>query len=276
MQFYTYIALLSIQAHARFGQQNPPVQGKVAGLQGLSQNAGTLSGQIPSTLLGGADPCAKLTLADTIAKAGGLDAAKDLVNTESNFNPFTQTGPKFCQDPALPATPELRGILAQVSDSDLKVPFGANGGLNSEAINKIAATSRITPIANNAGKSVAQLYADAGFKDQVGFTGAVSNAPAATNPPATQTQANGDVTMTVTATVTVNSCAATATGLAGSNNAAGSGGNGNGNGTGANTDVNAGTNAGANNGQQATDPKAVFKSLADLVNQMQQVISKLI
>ncbi|KAI8909220.1 hypothetical protein EDD86DRAFT_191127, partial [Gorgonomyces haynaldii] len=153
---------------ARFGQQNPPAQEKVNAAVG-----GSLGGQVPSTLLGGADPCAKLKLADEIvaAKAGdqaALDAAKALVNTEANFNPFTEGAlPKFCADAALPATKELRGILAQVSDQDLKTPFGANGGLTAAQINDIATKSVQTPLAAD-GKSVAQLYKEQGFNDFVG------------------------------------------------------------------------------------------------------------
>ncbi|KAI8905804.1 hypothetical protein EDD86DRAFT_193470, partial [Gorgonomyces haynaldii] len=158
-------SLVIYSVSARFGQQNPPAEGKVSAAVG-----GGLGGQVPSTLLGGADPCAKLQLADKIvaAKPGdqaALDAAKALVNTEANFNPFVAgAAPKFCADAALPATKELRGILAQVSDQDLKTPFGANGGLTAAQINAIATKSLQTPLAAD-GKSVAQLYKEQGFND---------------------------------------------------------------------------------------------------------------
>ncbi|KAI8895865.1 hypothetical protein BC833DRAFT_507365, partial [Globomyces pollinis-pini] len=130
---------------------------------------GSLGGQVPSTLLGGADPCEKLRLADTVvaAKPGDaavLQAARELINAEANFNNFQQAGPKFCNDPTLPVTPELRGVLAVVSDEGVQQKFGANGGATAQQINDIAKASVTTPLAAD-GKSVGQLFIEQGFNN---------------------------------------------------------------------------------------------------------------
>ncbi|KAJ3310221.1 hypothetical protein HDV04_005160 [Boothiomyces sp. JEL0838] len=210
---YSKIVITAFLAivNARFGQQNP----NLGDLQALLGGAvgGPLSGDIPSTLLGGADPCAKLSLADKIAAAKPGDAAvltiaKKLVNTESNFNPFgAGADPKFCNNPALPATPELRGILAQVSDDGLQQKFGANGGLNNDQINAIATKSLTNPLPAD-GLSVAQLYLQQGFKDFVGADKVQTPGNAANNQN-TQSINNANTgVVTVTQTVTVD-CAAT-------------------------------------------------------------------
>ncbi|KAI8916266.1 hypothetical protein EDD86DRAFT_244198 [Gorgonomyces haynaldii] len=212
---YSTILFAIPAVYARFGQQNPPVQGQVQQAVGGGEG-GTLSGSVPGTLLGGADPCAKLQLADKIVatKPGDkavLDAAKALVHTESNFNPFgAGAAPKFCADAALPATKELRGILALVSDQDLQTPFGAKGGLTAAQINAIATKSVQTPLAAD-GKSVAQLYKEQGFNDFVGAgniqggAAAPPQAPPAQAPPAQQGNQGGNKKV-VTVTETVNSC----------------------------------------------------------------------
>ena len=107
--------------YARFEQLHPPAKDAVKLAVG-----GTISGTIPEALVGRADPCAKLIIADTVAAAkpgdkAALEAAMDLVATESNFNTFKPGAlPKFCNDTSLPKTPELRGILSLVSDRRIR------------------------------------------------------------------------------------------------------------------------------------------------------------
>ena len=164
MQAITLIICIST-AYSRFEQQNPPAE-KAAFLA----VGGSISGTVPNSLLGSTEPCVKLMVADTIASAkpgdkAALEAAMDVVATESNFNPFIAGSlPKFCNDTSLPKTPELRGILSLVSDQDLPTPFGGSGGLTADAINAIAKASRKSPLPAD-GKSVAQLYLEQGFKD---------------------------------------------------------------------------------------------------------------
>ncbi|KNC97106.1 uncharacterized protein SPPG_07501 [Spizellomyces punctatus DAOM BR117] len=161
----------------RFGQQNPPVEGKIGQLQALKNGlAGTLSGQVPSTLLGAADPCAKLQLADTIVQAAPGDAAtlaaaRELVNAEQNFNPANNGKPKFCGNPNLPATKELRGILPKISEVD-----NLQGAA---AFNQISSKSLADALAGNVknvdGKSVADQIVEAGFTDFAGAPVAGNN-----------------------------------------------------------------------------------------------------
>jgi len=120
--FTRFSAILAIAAvaEARFGQEQVPV----AAIQALSNfgnpgQAATLAGSVPSSLLGAADPCAKLKLADDIVAALGNDpavlaAASGLVAAEQNFNPFATDVPNICGDASLPATTELRGITPLV------------------------------------------------------------------------------------------------------------------------------------------------------------------
>ncbi|TPX63754.1 hypothetical protein SpCBS45565_g06376 [Spizellomyces sp. 'palustris'] len=161
----------------RFGQQNPPVEGKIGQLQALKNGlAGTLSGQVPSTLLGAADPCAKLQLADTIVQAAPGDAAtlaaaRELVNAEQNFNPANNGKPKFCGNANLPATKELRGILPKISEAD-----NLQGAA---AFNQISSKSLADALAGNVknvdGKSVADQIVEAGFTDFAGAPAAGNN-----------------------------------------------------------------------------------------------------
>ncbi|RYO93693.1 hypothetical protein DL762_000898 [Monosporascus cannonballus] len=142
----TLISAILAVAEARFGQEQVPV----AAIQALSDfgnpgEAATLSGAVPGVLLGAADPCGKLSLADDIVATLGNDpqviaAARELVAAEQNFNNFATNVPNICGDASLPATEELRGVVPLVdpavvgsdvenanSELSLQTPFDANG-----------------------------------------------------------------------------------------------------------------------------------------------------
>ncbi|GKT92166.1 hypothetical protein Ct61P_10016 [Colletotrichum tofieldiae] len=120
--------------------------------------AATLAGGIPSTLLGAADPCAKLELADKIAALGDgadvLDAAKGLVAAEQNFNPFATSVPNICGDASLPATEALRGI----------VPLIDPAVTGSDTENANSAASLTSPF-DASGLSVAEVMQAQGFSN---------------------------------------------------------------------------------------------------------------
>ncbi|KAI9094561.1 hypothetical protein DFS34DRAFT_628202 [Phlyctochytrium arcticum] len=203
----TLVASTTIAAPAggmqrrRFGQQNPPVQGEIGGLAALKNGqAGTLSGQVPSTLLGAADPCLKLRLADTIVQEAGGDAAalaaaQRLVNAEQNFNPFNGGKPTFCADASLPATPALRGILPLISEED-----NLNNAAATNVITKKSLADALAgTVKDVTGKSIAQQLIDAGFNDFKNAGGAATPPPPATGttapppPPAPTTPTAGGI-----------------------------------------------------------------------------------
>lgn len=117
----------------------------------------------------------QLTQADNIVSTLGTDpqviaAARGLVAAEQNFNPFVVSVPSICDDPTLPTTQELRGVVPLVDP--------AVGGSDTENANQ--ATSLTTPF-DATGLSVAQVMAAQGFSN---FTtkaadGTVGTAPAA-------------------------------------------------------------------------------------------------
>ncbi|KAK3987232.1 hypothetical protein QBC44DRAFT_295617 [Cladorrhinum sp. PSN332] len=145
---FLLVAALASMGEARFGQEGL-VQNIIQGLGafGPAGAAGTLAGQTPGVLLAGASACAKLELADEIVATLGTDpqviaGAAALVAAEKNFNPFAVDIPTICSNAALPATPELRGIVPLVdpavegadvqnanSAASLANPF-ADGGLS--------------------------------------------------------------------------------------------------------------------------------------------------
>ncbi|RYP90796.1 hypothetical protein DL770_003057 [Monosporascus sp. CRB-9-2] len=142
----TLISAILAVAEARFGQEQVPVAAiQALGDFGNPGEAATLSGAVPGVLLGAADPCGKLSLADDIVATLGNDpqviaAARELVAAEQNFNPFATNVPNICGDASLPATEELRGVVPLVdpavvgsdvenanSELSLQTPFDANG-----------------------------------------------------------------------------------------------------------------------------------------------------
>ncbi|KAK0749751.1 hypothetical protein B0T18DRAFT_437186 [Schizothecium vesticola] len=170
------VAALLAVAEARFGQEGL-VQNFIQALGefGNPGEAATLGGQTTNVLLGGANACAKLVLADTIVATLGndqavIDAARILVAAEKNFNPFAQSIPTICDDASLPATPELRGIVPKVD------PAVAG----SDIANANAASSILNPFQAD-GLSVADVAIANGFANltRQGSDGATSDAGAA-------------------------------------------------------------------------------------------------
>ncbi|PGH18428.1 hypothetical protein AJ79_00497 [Helicocarpus griseus UAMH5409] len=150
-------ALLAALIEARFGQEQIPVDAIQSLQVGDAGEAQTLAGQVPGVLLGGADPCERLQLADQIVTDLGdsndvIEAAKGLVAAEQNFNNFQADVPTLCDDPTLPATEALRGIIPLV-DPDVEGSDVQNA--NSEA-------SLTTPF-NSDGLSVAAISEANGF-----------------------------------------------------------------------------------------------------------------
>lgn len=92
-----------------------------------------------------------------------LAAAIGLVAAEQNFNNFVADIPKICDDPTLPATEALRGI----------VPLVDPGVGDSDVENANSAKSKTAPFPN-AGLSVAQVMAAQGFTN---FTTPAGGAP---------------------------------------------------------------------------------------------------
>ncbi|KAF9876858.1 hypothetical protein CkaCkLH20_05704 [Colletotrichum karsti] len=154
------IAAILAVVEARFGQE----QGPVAAFQALNNvgqpgEAATLAGGIPGVLLAAANPCDKLTLADKFVTQLGdsqevVDAAKELVAAEQNFNPFAVSVPNICGDASLPATEALRGIVPLVDP--------AVTGADTENAN--SATSKTTPF-DATGLSVAEVMQAQGFSN---------------------------------------------------------------------------------------------------------------
>jgi len=154
------IALAIAYVEARFGQEQIPV----AAIQALTDfgepgAAGTLSGQVPGSLLAGASACDKLALADEIVAQLGTDpaviaAAQALVGAEQNFNDFADATGRICNDATLPATAELQGIL----------PLFDPAVAGADVQNANAALSLQTPF-DAAGVSVAELSRAQGFEN---------------------------------------------------------------------------------------------------------------
>ncbi|KAJ4292889.1 hypothetical protein N0V88_005549 [Collariella sp. IMI 366227] len=160
---YVKVAVLTAllaSVQARFGQEGA-VQSVISALGNFGQpgQAATLAGQSPGVLLAGANACAKLQLADQIVITLGNDqaviaAAAALVAAEKNFNPFSVSIPSLCSDVALPATPELRGI----------VPLVDPAVTGADVENANSAASLDSPF-NSDGISVAEIAAANGFSN---------------------------------------------------------------------------------------------------------------
>lgn len=196
-------AILAL-AEARFGQEQVPVSA-VSALSSFGNpgEAATLAGAVPGVLLGAADPCGKLTLADKIVTTLGNDpqvisAAAALVGAEQNFNPFTASTPNICGDATLPATQELRGI----------VPLVDPAVVGSDTENANSATSLKTPF-DATGLSVAQVMVAQGFSNFTSNGQAQSGAGAGTNTNAgTNSSSTTTTSAAVAATTTAAGCAA--------------------------------------------------------------------
>jgi hypothetical protein len=155
------VAALMAFAEARFSQEGL-VQSAVQALsdRGSPGAAGTDAGQTPGVLLAGANACAKLTLADKIVKDLGntadvIAAAQKLVAAEKNFNPSAQSIPTICSDATLPVTLALRGITPLIDPAVV----------GADVANALSAQTLKAPLANNAGKSIADLLKLNGFSN---------------------------------------------------------------------------------------------------------------
>ncbi|KIM97507.1 hypothetical protein OIDMADRAFT_169350 [Oidiodendron maius Zn] len=209
------LSALVATTQARFDQEQVPIPAiQALSNFGQSGQAATLAGSSIGTLLAAADPCAKLKQADLIVSELGTDpqvisAAIGLVAAEQNFNPFVVSIPTICNDPTLPTTVALRGVVPlvdpAVGDSDVE--------------NANSATSKKSPFSND-GLSVAQVMVAQGFSNFTLSTGGSASsgaasgaAPAAATSPCVQT-----VTVTTTSscigTVTVTAAAAADTSVA--------------------------------------------------------------
>jgi hypothetical protein len=148
--------------HFSFGQEQG--NGAIAAIEaltdlGTSGQAATLAGNSIQFLLAAANPCGKLTQADTIvAELGTSDAAiaaaRGLVAAEQNFNPFVVDVPSICSDPTLPTTAALRGVVPLID------PAVVGEALENANSNK----SIITPFPAD-GLSVAQVMVAQGFSN---------------------------------------------------------------------------------------------------------------
>ncbi|KAK4465804.1 hypothetical protein QBC42DRAFT_282963 [Cladorrhinum samala] len=154
------LVALASMGEARFGQEGA-IQSIIQGLGafGPAGAAGTLAGQTPGVLLAGASACAKLELADEIVATLGNDpqviaGAAALVAAEKNFNPFAVDVPTICNNAALPATPELRGIVPLVDPA-------VDGA---DVQNANSAASLAAPFTDN-GLSVADITRAQGFEN---------------------------------------------------------------------------------------------------------------
>ncbi|KAL7958029.1 hypothetical protein V8C34DRAFT_284120 [Trichoderma compactum] len=154
--------LLAAAAEARFGQEQG--NGAIAAIQALSDlgqpgQAATLAGNAIQFLLAAANPCGKLTHADSILTELGTSdaavaAARGLVAAEQNFNPFVVSVPSICSDTTLPKSAQLRGV----------VPLIDPAVVGSDLENKNAAASKTKPFAAD-GLSVAQVMVQNGFSN---------------------------------------------------------------------------------------------------------------
>lgn len=239
MDRYILISALLAVAQARFGQEQVPIAAISAVQGGDPGAAATIAGAAISDLLGGANSCDKLATADQIvAELGGgadaIQAAIGMVAAEKNFNPFAADIPTICDDPSLPATPELRGITPLIDPA-------VN---NAADANALSAQTQNNPL-DATGKSIADLLTENGFTD---FT--PESAAGGAGGAAAGGAAGGNA------------------GNAGADDAADDAGDDAGNDAGANAGNNAGANAGATNNAAAADCNQGLCIRSDLTEAM--------
>ncbi|OLL21928.1 hypothetical protein NEOLI_001998 [Neolecta irregularis DAH-3] len=177
------IILAVSYSSARFGNENECV-GATKAIQGAPPGVvETFAGQSIASLLAKADPCEKLKWADKIidqlgSLPGALEAAICFVNAEKNYNNFAQNLVAFCNDPSLPVSTDIRGILPIISEegpfeapgtSGVPIRFGAQGTLTAIEFNKLAEITVRQPLAQTEGKSIAMLAVELGFMDMIDF-----------------------------------------------------------------------------------------------------------
>jgi len=145
-----------------FGQEQG--NGAIAAISALSDlgqsgQAATLAGDSIQFLLAAANPCGKLSQADTIVAELGtsdraISAARGLVAAEQNFNPFLVSIPSICSDPTLPTTEALRGVVPLI-DPSVVGEVVENANSNKSIVTPFSAT----------GLSVAQVMVAQGFSN---------------------------------------------------------------------------------------------------------------
>ncbi|ORZ31867.1 hypothetical protein BCR44DRAFT_190144 [Catenaria anguillulae PL171] len=161
----------------RFGQENPAVLNEIRALSRLpgvpsDGRFDQIAGAFISTLLAGADACARYALIDEIVtrcnqfncQQQGVAVARKLAGLEKNFNPFAGANakPAFCTNTALPASPEVRCIVPVIDPG-----FAGAAAFNTRA----QATVQGANANQCEGQSVAQLAVNFGLTDCVGCAG---------------------------------------------------------------------------------------------------------
>lgn len=113
-----------------------------------------------------ADPCAIVELADQALAAGmPVSSAQDLLALEKNFrdDPGETLGASVCDDPALPASDELRGFLPLV---DPQIPGAAEINTLTAKRNEDIKSGAVDGVQVSDGKSIADQMVELGF-DQI-------------------------------------------------------------------------------------------------------------
>ena len=163
------IVLFANNVQARFGVSEAfGLQGKLTACGLDSANAGNLGGAGIGILLAAPDPCGRYKLADQIVEAAKaqnnqkcIDVAREFTNAEKNFNPFAKAGPaagpRFCDDPSLPASAELKGILPLVDPA-----MEGAAAANQKATDTLTQAKGGATL-DNGGKSIQQQMLDIGF-----------------------------------------------------------------------------------------------------------------
>lgn len=209
--------LLAAAAEARFGQEQG--NGAIAAIQALSNlgqpgQAATLAGNAIQFLLAAANPCGKLSHADSIIQELGTSdaavaAARGLVAAEQNFNPFVVSVPSICSDPTLPKSAQLRGV----------VPLIDPAVVGSDLENKNAAASKTKPFAAD-GLSVAQVMVQNGFSNFTAVALDGSKSDASGGSPAAGSSAAAPVATSASSAAQASAPPATAVNNAGCNSIA--------------------------------------------------------
>ncbi|KAK7541225.1 uncharacterized protein J3D65DRAFT_271758 [Phyllosticta citribraziliensis] len=187
------VACLLALADARTGQEQIPIAA-IRAINGARRGqADAIADRAVSDLTTNANSCDKLRRADQIMAqlgtgADSLKAAIGMVAAEKNFNNNRGSGlPALCGEPALPQTPQLRGITPLI---DPEV-------LNAQVANQLSAKTEAAPI-DARGMSIADLMVANGFTQFVresldGTTTSSQNqnpAPASNNPNVNPNAAN--------------------------------------------------------------------------------------
>lgn len=186
----------------RFGQEQS-IQQLINGFS-LAQTGktpgcenGSIGGPGVSTLLAAADPCKVIGVAQKVIDCGGqINDARKVLTLEKNFNPFVAHGASVCRDAALPANPQLRGILPKVDPS---LPGAAAYMAKAQQRNNDIIAGRVDGAQVSQGKSIADQMVELGF---TAIQGIDANAAANNN------NNNAATTTTTTASTATTSTAA--------------------------------------------------------------------